>query len=175
MKRKKRSRSHRRGQRSRQWRQCGWMQMDADGWFCIWKRLWINDPVEARDVQSALTGNQGSSMKQLWISQRAVELFKNVQDAVGFLQLSSNFFRFLLFIRDHNSGRFEVKSCLMRPSLSRCGHIRTCPGFRRFSVLRVSGSLRNVWWLWRRVYYNVVVQHAEITSNHHINTTKNVT
>jgi sugar lactone lactonase YvrE len=47
---------------------CGWMRMDADGsgWMvCIWKRLWINDPVEARDVQSALTGNQGSSVKQL--------------------------------------------------------------------------------------------------------------
>lgn len=44
------------------------MRMDADGsgWMvCIWKRLWINDPVEARDVQSALTGNQGSSVKQL--------------------------------------------------------------------------------------------------------------
>lgn len=132
---------------------CTWpMRMDADGsgWMvCIWKRLWINDPVEARDVQSALTGNQGSSVKQLWISQRAVELFKNVQDAVRFLQISSTFFKFLLFIRDHKSGRFQVKSCLMRPSLSRCaGHtvgIRTCPGFRRFSVLRVSGNLRNVW------------------------------
>ena len=66
-------------------------------------------------------------------------------------RMFKNALGFLLFtLRHHRSGRFQVKSCLMRLLLSRCaGHVEV------FGVLlRVSGNLRNVWWPWRRDFWS---------------------